>query len=224
MKKNVIITGASGMIGNIILEHCLQDKHVNSVTSLVRKTSGLQHPKLREVIVNDFSRYDPDAAFLENQDVAFFCIGVYTGAVSRDQFRKITVDYPVRFAKALHRKSPGATFCLLSGSGADRSEKSRLMFAKDKGAAENQLAAISFKSFHSFRPAYIYPVKPRREPNFSYRLMRLLYPLIRLFGKKYSIKSTELAQAMFYVGIHGSSSSILENAAIIEHLKGDFRK
>lgn len=214
--KHVIITGASGMVGGILLDLCLQSDEIGMVTSLARKPSRLSHPKLKEVVMEDFAHYDSDGSYLESYDIAFFCIGVYTGAVPRDEFRKITVDYPVAFARELHQKSPDATFCLLSGAGADRTEMSRMMFATDKGSAENQLSAMGFKAFHAFRPAYIYPVDKRYEPNFSYRVMRAVYPLLKLFGKKYSVRSTELAQAMFHVGLHGSELEVLENKDIVD--------
>ncbi|MCB0430860.1 MAG: NAD(P)H-binding protein [Flavobacteriales bacterium] len=213
--KSVILTGASGMIGGMILQVSLNSEAVAKVTSLVRKPSGTTHPKLKEVVVKDFMTYDDVKADLIGQDVAFFCIGVYTGAVPRDEFRKITVDYPVNFAKALHAMSPQATFCLLSGAGADRNEKSRLMFAKDKGAAENQLAAIGFKAFHTFRPGYIYPDTPRQEPNLSYRIMRKLYPLIKLMGPGQSIKASELANVMFRIGMEGGPKEVYENREMV---------
>ena len=216
MKRNVILTGASGMVGSLILELCLESDDVNTVTSLVRRPSSTVHPKLREIVVEDFSNYDPVIDEFENQDIAFFCIGVYTGAVPREEFRKITVDFAVAFGEALIDKSPGGTLCLLSGAGADRTEKSKMMFAADKGAAENQLSSMGLKAFHTFRPGYIYPVASRKEPNFSYKLMRFLYkPLIRPLGKKYSIKSTELAQSMFNVGFNGCDLEILENQDIL---------
>lgn len=98
MQKNVIIAGASGMIGGIILDLCLNSEHISTVTSITRKSSGIQHSKLNEVIHSDFTNYDKIAHHFENQDATFFCIGVYTGAVSRDKFRKITIDFPVNLA------------------------------------------------------------------------------------------------------------------------------
>lgn len=216
--KNVIITGASGMIGGLILDHCLESAEINQVTSLVRKPTGKQHPKLKEVVVKDFLSITDTDDFMMHQDVAFFCLGVYTGAAPRDLFRQITVDYPLIFAKALKSNNPESTYLLLSGAGADRTEKSRMMFAKDKGAAENGLDAMGFKAFYSFRPSYIYPVEKREEPNFSYRLIRSLYPLIKMTGENNSIKSTELAQAMFITGLKGAPKSILENKDILHRL------
>ena len=92
------------------------------------------------------------------------------------------------------------------------------MFAKDKGAIEKRLSAIGFAAFHAFRPGYIYPVTPREEPNFSYRVSRWLFPVIRLLGSNVSIKSTELAQSMFNVRLYGADMEVLENSKILEQL------
>ncbi|MEW8685844.1 MAG: NAD-dependent epimerase/dehydratase family protein [Candidatus Thiodiazotropha sp.] len=216
MGKNVLITGATGMIGSLVLKHCLESDEVASVISLARRPSGIQHEKLNEVIIRDFLHLDENAAYFKSVDVVFYCLGVYTGAVDRKTFRTIMVDYPEALGKALKERTPHLKFCLLSGAGADRSEKSRFMFAGDKGAIENRLSEMDFAAFHAFRPGYIYPVTPRKEPNFSYRLMRWLYPVIRFFGHNTSIKSNELAEAMVKVGLSGSEQEILENRDLLK--------
>ena len=198
----------------------MQSEHVSQVISIGRKSSTKQHAKLEELIVPNLFELDLDNMIFKDVDAVFFCIGVYTGAVDKATFRKITTDLPVAFAKQVYEHSPNTKFCLLSGAGADRTEKSRAMFARDKGAAENQLAAIGFKAFHSFRPAYIYPVNARKEPNFMYEVSRQLYPLIKLFGKNASIESVQLAQAMFNVGMDESiTKEVLENYEILEFAK-----
>jgi uncharacterized protein YbjT (DUF2867 family) len=111
---------------------------------------------------------------LSGQDAAVFCLGTYTGSVSDADLRKITVDYTVEFARVLHRSSPGAAFSFLSGNGADPTGKSRLAFARYKGEAEKALLDAGFPQVYLFRPAYIYPVQPRKEPNLSYRLLRAI--------------------------------------------------
>ncbi len=83
--------------------------------------------------------------------------------------------------------------------------------------AENQISKLGF-NFFTFRPGYIYPVTPRKEPNWMYRLSRSLYPIIKLFGKNSSIKSTELAQEMFQVGLSGAKKEVLENVDILDCL------
>lgn len=203
------------MIGQLVLNHCLYSDEVYEVVSLVRKTTETKNQKLKEVVMENFSDFSEHQATFKNIDIAFFCIGVYTGQVPDKKFKEITVDYAVAFAKAVQNENPKATFCLLSGAGADRSEKSRTSFAKYKGMAENQISRLGL-NFYTFRPAYIYPVSPRKEPNLMYRISRTLYPLIRLMGANGSIKSTELASAMFKVGINGADTEILENKTILE--------
>ena len=214
---NVLIIGSTGMIGKLILNRCLESEEVTRVVSLVRKPSDQKHDKLTEVIVSNFDDYSEHAALFKNIQVSFFCLGVYTGAVPDDLFKKITVDYAVAFAKALEEHSPQARLCLLSGAGADRTEKSKTSFARYKGMAENQIANMNLR-FHSFRPGYIYPVEKWHEPNVGYSIMRGLYPLIRLLGNKYSITSTELAKAMFRVGMEGADQEVLENKEIFRYI------
>ena len=216
--KKVVIAGASGMIGNLILEHCLSSNEIKRVISLVRKKSGLDHKKLKEVIIENFSDYSQHLPLFQDIDLGFFCIGVYTGQVPDTVFKEITVDYAVAFAEALQVGNPKATLCLLSGAGADRKEKSRTSFAKYKGMAENQISLLGL-NFYAFRPAYIYPVTPRKEPNLMYQLSRKLYPIIRLMGSNASITSTELAMAMFQVGLYGATSEVLENKSILKLLE-----
>ena len=217
--KKAIITGASGMVGSLVLEQCLSSPEINQVISLVRKKTDNSHSKLKEVVISNFTDYSSQADLLKNIDVAFFCIGVYTGQVPDKEFKVITVDYAVAFAEALKTNSPSATLCLLSGAGADRSEKSRVSFAKYKGMAENRISKMKLGGFYTLRPGYIYPVKKRKEPNLMYSISRALYPFLKLLmGKNSSVKSTELAAGMFSVGLHGAKNEILENRDILEYV------
>lgn len=164
--------------------------------------------------MKDFTNYAGLEENFENIDVACYCIGVYTGAVNREKFREITVDYTIAFADLLKKKSPDATVCFLSGAGSDQSEKSRMMFAKDKGVAENYIVNLGMSKVHTFRPGYIYPVAKRKEPNFSYRLSRRIYPLMKLLMPNRVITSEELALAMFKVGMKGGKQFVYENKDI----------
>lgn len=215
---NVIIAGSSGMVGNLVLDNCFNSDKIEEIITLVRKPSSVKPKnKTKEVVIADFENYGTHDSIFQITDIAFFCIGVYTGQVSDEQFKKITVNYAVKFAAEMKRKSPNATLCLLSGVGADRTEKSKASFARYKGMAENQISDLGLK-FHSFRPTYIYPVTARKEPNLMYRISKTLYPLIKLMGNNASIKSTELADAMFNVGVYGADKEILENKDILEQL------
>lgn len=212
----VLIAGSSGMIGNLILRKCIERSDVQTITSITRRKSGISNAKLVEVLHTDFLNFSPIAEHFTNIDVCFFCIGVYTGTVPRDEFRKITVDYTKAFADALHKGSAAASFCFLSGQGADQSEKSLLMFAKDKGIAENYLLSLGFAHTYIFRPGYIYPVEPRKEPTIAYRFMRIVFPFLNVVYHSGVITSEELANAMVYVGLKGGDKTIYENKDIRE--------
>jgi nucleoside-diphosphate-sugar epimerase len=209
--KNIIITGSSGMIGALVLQKCLNSNDVNKVTSIVRKASGIKHAKLNEIVHTNFTDYTSISEVFKDQEIAFYCIGVYTGAVPRDEFREITVDYTFAFAKMLRSKSDKTTFCFLSGQGADQTEKSKMMFAKDKGIAENTLQKMQFSQFYTFRPGYIYPTTPRIEPNVSYKIMKVLYKPVSIIYPNIGISSENLASAIVEVGWNGYRKSILEN-------------
>jgi uncharacterized protein YbjT (DUF2867 family) len=202
-QKRLVIVGATGMVGGYALRHALDHAAVGIVTAIGRRKLGLSHPKLVEVLHQDFADCSPLAEALSGQDAAVFCMGAYTGAMPDAEFRKITVDYPIEFSRVLHGSSPNAVFSFLSGSGADQTGRSRMAFARYKGEAEKALLAAGFSSVYLFRPAYIYPVEPRKEPNFTYRLMRAIYPAFRLLFPNQVIRADDLARAMVDVVIRG---------------------
>lgn len=202
-KMRLVIVGATGMVGGHALRYALDHPSVGVVTVIGRKKLGVSHPKLREILHGDFADCSALARPLSDQDAAIFCLGVYTGAVPDAEFRKITVDYTVEFARVLRANSPGAAFSFLSGMGADKTGRSRVPFARYKGEAEKALLAAGFPRVYIFRPAYIYPVEPRKEPNFNYRLMRAIYPVFRVLFPNQVIRADELARAMVDVAIRG---------------------
>ena len=215
--KRVILTGATGMVGGSALRIGLANTDVSRVTVIGRRPTGIDNPRLREFHVDDFTDYSSSARMLENQDVALYCLGAYTGAVPDDLFREITVDYTIAFAKTLQKASPQAAFCFLSGQGADQAEGSRMAFARYKGAAENALLNKGFPRMHIFRPGYIYPVTPRKEPNLMYTFSRFLYPVLRRVYPNIGITSENLAAAMVQAGLYGTGENdnpILENKDI----------
>ncbi len=215
-EKRVIITGATGMVGGCALQICLENPDVSLVTAIGRSHTGINDARLCEIVVDDFTDYSATDA-LENKDAALFCLGAYTGAVPDDLFRQITVDYTLAFAKSLHKASPQAAFCFLSGQGADLTERSRMAFARYKGAAEKALLEIGFPRVHLFRPGYIYPVRHRKEPNLMYSVSRFLYPLVRRIYPNIGISSEDLAAAMVHAGLYGTGESenpVLENRDI----------
>ena len=195
-QTRLVIVGATGMVGGYALRYALKHPAVKSATPIVRRKLDISHPKLNQVVHRDFGDCSALAETLSAQDGAVFCLGAYTGAVSDAELRTITVDYPIEFARVFHGSSPGAAFSFLSGNGADPTGRSRIPFARYKGEAENALLAAGFPHVYLFRPAYIYPVEPRKEPNFSYRFLRGVYPVFRLLFPNQVIRADDLARAM----------------------------
>jgi uncharacterized protein YbjT (DUF2867 family) len=216
-QKRIVIVGATGMVGGYALRYALDHFSVGRVTVIVRRKFAISHPKLNQVLHKDFADCSPLAEVLSAQDAAIFCLGAYTGAVTDAELRTITVHYTVEFARALHARSPEAAFSFLSGSGADPTGRSRISFARYKGEAENALLAAGFPRVYVFRPAYIYPVEPRKEPNFTYRLLRAIYPAFRMLFPNQVIRADDLAHAMVNVVVQKTAereSKAFENRDI----------
>jgi uncharacterized protein YbjT (DUF2867 family) len=216
-EKRLVVVGATGMVGGYALRYALEHPAVRCAMAIVRRKLGISHPKLTEVVHRDFAECSALRGALSGQDAAILCLGAYTGAVSDAEFRTITVNYTTEFARVLHESSPEAVFAFLSGSGADPTGRSRMSFARYKGEAEKALLAAGFPGVYIFRPAYIYPVEPRKEPNFSYRLLRAIYPAFRVLFPNQVIRADDLARAMVNVAIRKTSereSKVCENRDI----------
>ena len=216
-QKSLVIVGATGMVGGYALRYALDNSAVRSVTSIGRKKLGISHSKLKEILHQNFADSSALAEALSGQDAAVYCLGTYTGSVSDAELRAITADYTIEFARVLRSSSPNAAFSFLSGNGADPTARSRLAFARYKGQAEKALLAAGFPRVYIFRPAYIYPVEPRREPNLSYRLLRGIYPAFRVLFPSRVIRADDLGRAMVDLAISETGESrslVLENRDI----------
>jgi uncharacterized protein YbjT (DUF2867 family) len=216
-QTRIAIVGATGMVGGYALRYALDDPAVVRVTAIGRRNLGISHPKLKEVLHRDFADCSALAEPLSGQDAAVYCIGAYTGAVPDAVLRTTTVDYTIEFARVLRGSSPDAVISFLSGGGADPTGRSRLAYARYKGEAEKALLALGFPCTYIFRPGYIYPVVPRKEPNFSYRLLRGIYPVFRALFPNQVIRADDLARAMVDVAVRGRGEHggvILENRDI----------
>ena len=214
--KRLVIVGASGMVGGYALRYALEHPNVERVTSVGRRNLGISHAKLTEVLHPNFADCSALAKTLSGQDAAVFCLGTYTGAVPDAELRRITLDYTVEFARILRGSSPVAVFTFLSGYGAD--PMGRMAFARYKGAAEKALLAAGFPRVYIFRPAYIYPVEPRKEPTFGYRLLRAIYPAFRVVFPGLVTRSDDLARVMVDVSVRETGereSLVLENRDIL---------
>ncbi|HVM32334.1 MAG TPA: epimerase [bacterium] len=212
---NLLLTGATGTAGSKALEAALGDKRVKKVTVLSRKALGLKHPKLKVLLMDDFSDYSKVKKDLKGQDACLWCLGISQNAVDEADYIRITYDYALAAAKALLKASPKAAFCFLSGDGAATSEKSPMLFGRIKGKTENALGRLGFKRLYHFRPGYIHPTKDQPKKLVYERIMEPLTPLLRRFIPSMIVSSADLGKAMVEAACEGAPKRVLSNLDIL---------
>jgi uncharacterized protein YbjT (DUF2867 family) len=214
----VIIFGATGMVGQGVLRECLADPGVEGVLTIGRRATGQQHPKLRELTVPDLTDYSSIAGELSGYGACFFCLGVSSAGMTEAEYRRVTVDIAVAAGRVLAERSPEMTFVLVSGQGTDGTGKSRVMWSRVKGEAENAILAMPFKGKFAFRPGFIKPGPgiASRTPmyRFLYAIVIPLYPLLKALFPKSMTTSEGIAHAMLNVARHGAPKAVLETVDI----------
>jgi len=208
------------MLGQGVLRECLLDPEVERVVSVVRRATGTQHPKLREVVHADFHDFTSIAPQLTGLDACLFTLGVTSAGMSEQEYRRVTYDITMAAATMLLRLNPQLTFVFVSGAGTDSTERGRVMWARVKGAAENALLRMPFKGAYMFRPAAIQPLHGIRSRTTSYRIaytvMSPVLPLLRRLFPQYLTTTETLGRAMIEVAKHGAPKQVLESKEINE--------
>ncbi|MCP4601528.1 MAG: epimerase [Proteobacteria bacterium] len=217
--KRVAIFGATGVAGSAVIEQSLSEPRMTEVVAVTRRLTGIDSPKLNEVICNDFLNLELISDRLNNLDACFYCLGIaQSQAKDPSEYREITYDYALSAARALRSQSPGCIFHFLSGMGTDPSGKSSMMWARIKGETELALADLGLAGLVCWRPGYIYSVRPVKGRPFGDRIMRMTYPVFRGFSGM-SVTSTNLGKAMLQATFNGLGHGILENRDIRELAK-----
>ena len=217
---NVLLFGATGMVGQGVLRECLLDPGVQSVLSIGRSATGQRHPRLRELIHRDFLDFSPIENDLAGFDACFFCLGVSSAGMKEEDYRRITYDFTMAAARTLARINPNMTFIYVSGMGTDSSERGRPMWARVKGKTENDLLGLPFKAAYMFRPGLIVPLDGIESKTRLYRafyaVMAPLLPLLNAAFPKYVTTTEQVGRAMITVARQGASKPVLENKDINE--------
>ena len=215
---NVLIFGATGMVGQGVLRQCLLDQEVERVRTIGRSPTGVAHPKVREMVRAGLLHYADIEADLAGFDACFFCLGVSSGGMSEADYTRLTYDITLAAAETLARLNPAMTFVYVSGTGTDSSEKGRTMWARVKGRTENALLRLPFRAAYMFRPALIEPLHGERSKTTAYRVgyvvLGPLLPLLRRLFPRYVITTEEIGRAMIQVARSGAPKKILESADI----------
>lgn len=215
---NVLIFGATGMVGQSVLRECLLDPEVTAIKTIGRTATGLQHIKLRNLHHHDMWHYDDCDAELTPFDACFFCLGVSSAGMTAIEYEHITYAMTLAAATTLVRLNPQMTFIYISGAGTDSSEQGRSMWARVKGKTENALLALPFKAASMFRPAGIQPMHGIQSKTSAYRILYTItkpfLPMLRRLFPNYLITSEQLGRAMIKVAKQGAAKRILESADI----------
>jgi uncharacterized protein YbjT (DUF2867 family) len=206
----VIITGATGMVGEGVLLECLQNENVSEILILNRKHFDLEHPKLKEIIVKDFMQLENIHDALKGYDACFFCAGISSVGLKEDAYRHITYDVTMNVAKTLSSINPSMTFIYVSGSGTDSSEKGKLMWARVKGKTENDLLKLPFKAVYNFRPGMMKSTQGQKNVKWGFKIMDAMYPMMNLLFPAFVSTLQEVAIAMIEVTLNKYSSAIIE--------------
>jgi uncharacterized protein YbjT (DUF2867 family) len=219
MGLDVILFGATGMVGSAVLIECLEHPAVQSVLSIGRRPSGLEHKKLKEIVHTDFLDCSAIEKDLGGYNACFYCLGVSSVGMSRDEYRRITVQYTQEAAEVLSRLNPGMTFCFISGAGTDDTLRSRQHWARVKGEAENMLKALPFKSVYLMRPAYIQPRKDAVRVLWMYRILGPFYRLWKLLFPNHVMRAEDVGRAMIAAALHGAEKQTLESSDMVRLAK-----
>jgi len=218
LKMKVIEFGATGMVGQGVLQECLRDPDVEAVLTIGRQTTGRQHPKLREITHADFADFSPIEGQLSGYDACFFCLGVSSVGMKAEDYRRVTHDFTLAAARTLALLSPAMTFIYVSGAGTDSSAQASTRWARVKGQTENDIFQLPFKASYAFRPAYIQPMEgivPKTAwLRAFYAVIAPLYPVWKALFPKYVTTTAQVGRAMIGVAKNGAPQRVLESRDI----------
>jgi uncharacterized protein YbjT (DUF2867 family) len=216
MKIKVIITGSTGMVGEGVLHECLNHSEVESVLVINRRTCDVKHPKLKEIIHQDFSDFSSIENELSEYNAAFLCMGVSSVGMKEDKFTHLTYDLTMALAKPLAKLNPDITITYVSGVATDSTEKGRSMWARVKGKTENDIINLPIKAGFAFRPGVITPTKGLKNTYTAYKVMKPLLPVFRFLFPRYVSSLRELGLAMINVVLNGYDKKVLEVKDIVK--------
>jgi uncharacterized protein YbjT (DUF2867 family) len=208
----VIITGATGMVGEGVMLECLSNSAVERVLAVARRPSGHTHPKLEECLVRDFRDLASVEPRLSGYDACFYCAGVSSVGLGEAEYTALTYETPLAFATALARLNPNMVLVHVSGASTDSSERGPVMWARIKGKAENALSRLPFRAVYHFRPGLMKPVAGQKNLKRLYRALLVFYPLMKLFMSALSLHT--VGRAMIRCVQSGAPKSVLEVADI----------
>lgn len=213
-KIRAVITGATGMVGEGVLHECLAHPDVEQVLVLGRRSCGVTHPKLTEILREDMSDLTGIRGELKGYTACYYCLGATSAGKTEEEYTRLTHDLTLQIAGLLAEQNPGMVFCYVTAAGTDRTEQGRSMWARVKGRTENNLLKLPFKKVYFFRPGFIRPTPGLTRAHKYYKAIGWLYPVIRPLFPKYVITLQEIGRAMIQVTNRHYHSDIMESRDI----------
>src|SRR5215472_14301129 len=204
----VILTGATGMVGEGVMLECLESADVEKVLSVSRKPTSHTHPKLEQLLVPDFRKLDGVESKLAGYDACFYCAGVSSVGMSEADYTVVAYDTPVAFGTTLARLNPNMVFTHVTGARTDGSETGSVMWARVKGRAENALVRLPFRGVYNFRPGLMTPKPGQKHLKTLYRAGLLLAPIVKLFLPTLTL--AQVGRAMIHCVKSGAPKQVLE--------------
>lgn len=213
---NVLITGATGMIGKGVLLECMDNESIGTIVLLNRNPIDLKSEKIKEIILKDFTQIHTIKKDFGNIDACFHCMGVSAMGMNESVYSKLTFDVTKSLADVCYDLNPNMTFNYVSGTGTDSSEKGRVMWSRVKGQAENYVLAKGFGKAYMFRPGFIIPEKGITSRTKAYNIIYMVMkPFFGLLRKMKSITTTtRIGQVMIATISVKLQEAYLENPDI----------
>jgi uncharacterized protein YbjT (DUF2867 family) len=224
----VIVTGTTGMVGKGVLLECLDHDDITQVLSISRKPTGIDHPKLKELIHQDFSEFASVADQLKDFDACYACMGVSAAGMSEEKYTKLTYDFTLSLARELYQINKDMTFTYVSGVGTDSTEKGRTMWARVKGKTENDLLNLGFRQAFMFRPGAIIPLRGIQPSSKMYRILinnlKWLIKLIKRLFPDSVVNTTQIGLAMINITQKGFDKKVItpKDILILAKIPGTF--
>ncbi|MFF2887497.1 NAD-dependent epimerase/dehydratase family protein [Paenibacillus sp. NPDC057967] len=217
----VIITGATGMVGEGVMHECLLHPDVLEILLLSRKPSGVVHAKVKELVHDDLLQLEPRAGEFASYDACFYCLGISSVGKNEADYTRVTYDLTLHVARILSEQNPEMVFCYVTGEGTDSSESGRSMWARVKGRTENALLKLPFKGTYMYRPGYIHPTKGLAHTHGYYKLLGALYPILRRLMPRHVTTLKELGLSMIHIAQNGYDKTIVDSLSIAKLAKPD---
>lgn len=213
---DVLITGATGMVGKSVLLECIRDNRVKNIYLVNRVPVNIKSPKIIEFIVDDFLKVGDLKKKIKNCDACFHCMGITSFGQNSNYYYKVTYEMTKSLADLVYDINPNSIMTYVSGEGTSTKENSIIDWANVKGKTENYILNRGFKDAYMFRLGLLIPengIKAKTKLyNLFYTIMTPFYPLMKLIPS--ITTSSKLGLAMINCVYFPENDKYLDNRKI----------